>query len=68
MLVVSEVEALRSDHEEADTRLFLHTSHASQEFDNVIIRGLDTDAFIFFFPIAWKITFILTQVSEIKDE
>ena len=31
------------DHEEADTRLLLHSKHASEKFSSVIIRSPDTD-------------------------
>ena len=34
---------LFSDHEEADTRLLLHASHASRTFSRIIIQSPDTD-------------------------
>ena len=47
-MVVSEVPNLQCDHEEADTRLFLHAHHAAnvEEADNIIIRSPDTDVFM----------------------
>lgn len=42
--IVTEVQELESDHEEADTRLLLHARHATDElYDTVIIRSPDTD-------------------------
>jgi len=38
ILVVEEVKELRSDHEEADTRLLLHAKHASKAYSTIIIR------------------------------
>lgn len=37
------VPPLRSDHEEADTRLLLHAKHASQTHRRIVIRSPDTD-------------------------
>ena len=37
------VPLLRSDHEEADTRLLLHAKHASQTHRRIVIRSPDTD-------------------------
>ena len=38
---------LTSDHEEADTRMLLHTYHAAQNgFENIVIRTPDTDVFV----------------------
>ena len=41
-----EVPELTSDHEEADTRLFLHSEHASASTNSVVIKSPDTDTFI----------------------
>ena len=38
--------ALYSDHEEADTRMLLHASHAAQTSDTVIIKSSDTDVIL----------------------
>ena len=40
------VEELRSTHEEADTRLLLHSRHASADFTSVIIITEDTDVMV----------------------
>lgn len=45
-LVVKEIEALACDHEEADTRLFLHSKHAAERSNCVIIKSPNTDVFI----------------------
>lgn len=41
-----EVADLKSDHEEADTRLLLHSRHASDAHNHIIIKSPDTDVFI----------------------
>lgn len=41
-----EVAELDCDHEEADTRLLLHSKHAASNHDHVIIKTPDTDVFI----------------------
>ena len=41
------VDALRSGHEEADTRLFLHAQHAMQNgFNTVLVASPDTDVLV----------------------
>ena len=45
-LLTREVPELRSDHEETDTRMVLHATHASSYHRDVIIRSPDTDVFI----------------------
>ena len=42
----NEVFSLRSNHEEADTRLLLHANHAAATYDKVIIKSPDTDVLI----------------------
>jgi hypothetical protein len=37
------IEALTSDHEEADTRLLLHAKHAAESVERIIIQSPDTD-------------------------
>ena len=37
------VEDLQCDHEECDTRVFLHAQHAAREHKAVIIKSSDTD-------------------------
>ncbi|XP_065671561.1 uncharacterized protein LOC136089469 [Hydra vulgaris] len=45
-LVVVEVNDLKCDHEEADTRLMLHVQHASNTKQNIIVKSSDTDVFV----------------------
>ena len=45
-LLVSEIPALFSDHEEADTRIMLHAHHAASDFRTVVIKSPDTDVFV----------------------
>ena len=40
------VEELYCDHEEADTRMIAHATHASQCYPTVIIKSPDTDVFV----------------------
>ena len=35
--------SLRSDHEEADTKLLLHAKHAAETHNRIVIQSLDTD-------------------------
>ena len=46
VVTVTEVTSLKCDHEEADTRMYLHAKHASQFYDAVIIKSPDTDVAI----------------------
>ena len=41
-----DVEALKCDHEEADTRLLFHAKHASESYSKVMISSPDTDVAI----------------------
>ena len=43
---MSEVAELASTHEEADTRILLHTKHASHDYSAIVIVAEDTDVFI----------------------
>ena len=45
-VLTREVPELKSDHEEADTRMVLHAVHASSCHHDVIIQSPDTDVFI----------------------
>ena len=40
------VDELRSNHEEADTRMVLHANHASQTSNQILISSPDTDVFV----------------------
>lgn len=44
-VAVHQAEELKSDHEEADTRMFLHAKHASERSHDVIIQSADMDVF-----------------------
>ena len=52
---VRKVDALACDHEEADTRLFLHAAHASQSHDTIMIKSPDTDVAIIFIALSSKL-------------
>ncbi|CAB4000504.1 Hypothetical predicted protein [Paramuricea clavata] len=41
-----EVPELQCDHEEADTRLLLHSNHAAKTHDTIIVKIPDTDVFL----------------------
>ena len=45
-MMCSEIRELYCDHEEADTRMILHTMHASQSYRNIIIKSPDTDVLL----------------------
>ena len=49
-----EVFELQCDHEEADTRLLLHSKHAAESHDTIIVKTPDTD--VFFLCIAMRRT------------
>jgi hypothetical protein len=40
------VPELQCDHEEADTRLLLHSKHAAEAHDHIIVKTPDTDVFV----------------------
>ena len=44
-IICSKVDALTSNHEEADTRMLCHALHASTNYPSVIIKSPDTDVF-----------------------
>ena len=43
-VTVEEVPELECDHEEADTKMFVHAQHAAASSDVVVIKSPDTDA------------------------
>ncbi len=45
-VTVEEVPELECDHEEADTKMFVHAHHAAKSVDTVIIKSPDTDVFV----------------------
>jgi hypothetical protein len=44
-MISHEIEELRCDHEEADTRMITHAGHACQDYSTIVIRSPDTDVF-----------------------
>ena len=44
--IVIAIPELDSNHEEADTRIILHTQHANQHFQRILISSPNTDVFI----------------------
>ena len=40
------IKELQSNHQEADTRLFLHAKHASEDHEKVVIVSPNTDVFL----------------------
>ena len=45
-VVAQEIPELTSDHEEADTRVLLHSKHAAGSHEGIIIKTPDTDVFV----------------------
>ena len=55
-IIVEDIDVLRSTHEEADTRLLLHTSHAASDgYAAIVIRSPDTDVAILTVSLANRI-------------
>ena len=68
-IAIEEVEELHSNQEEADTRLLLHTKHASLTYHDVVISSPDTDVFIIALSEQFGIdanVFMLTGTGEKK--
>ena len=40
------VQNLKSNHEEADTRMILHAKHANNSYDRILVASPDTDIFL----------------------
>lgn len=60
---------LRSDHEEADTRLLLHANDASDAgYDHVIIRSPDTDVAVIAMSLQDRIKAHLYFATGVKDK
>ena len=45
-VLVEEIQELKCDHEEADTRIFAHAQHAAEFVNTVVIKSPDTDVFV----------------------
>ncbi|XP_065655139.1 uncharacterized protein LOC136081612 [Hydra vulgaris] len=54
--ICTELSELRSDHEEADTRLLLHCKHVSVSYAHVILASPDTDVFVSALYHSWFIS------------
>ena len=46
VVIVEEVPELECDHEEADTKMFLHAQHAAASYNVVVIKSPNTDVFV----------------------
>lgn len=46
VMMVTDVQELKCDHQEADTRLLLHAAHAGNTHPGVVINSRDTDVFL----------------------
>ena len=42
----NEIPELECDHEEADTKMFVHAQHAATSTDNIVLKSPDTDVFV----------------------
>ena len=65
-VIVQRIDELCCDHEEADTRMMLHASHASQ-FENVVIKSPDTDVFVLLVHFSLSFTFSPFFVTGVKE-
>ena len=43
LLTCHEIDELKCDHKEVDTRMFTHACHASQRYNNIVIKSPDID-------------------------
>ncbi|CAB4043452.1 Hypothetical predicted protein, partial [Paramuricea clavata] len=60
------VPELACDHEEADTRMLLHASHATR-YINVLVRSPDTDVFVLLLHFSLTISAKLYFLTGVKD-
>ena len=65
--VVEEIQELQCDHEEADTRMFLHALHASRNHENIVIKSLDTDVFVTALYLKWFLASSLLLETGTRD-
>ena len=65
--VVEEIQELQCDHEEADTRMFLHALHASRNHENIVIKSLDTDVFVTALYLKWFLASSLFLETGARD-
>ena len=59
---------LRSNHQEADTRILLHAKHASASYDHVIVATPDTDVFLIALSQISRINVHVYMLTETKDK
>ena len=61
---------LQNDHQEADTRLLLHSKHANLTYSNIVVYTQDTDVFTIALSESTSISahlFMLTRTKKIID-
>ena len=62
------IAALRSDHEETDTRMCLHAKPASHEYPRIVISIPDTDVFMISLSASTRISFFLYIMTGTRDK
>ena len=62
------VRRLYSNHEEADTRVFVHAQDASGEYDNVVLYAEDTDILVIGITLAKSLDCNLIQMTKSAGE
>ena len=65
-VIVERVPELACDHEEADTRMLLHASHATR-YNNVLVRSPDTDVFVLLIHFSLTIPSKLYFLTGVKN-
>ena len=45
-VIVEDIRELQSNHEEADTRMYLHAMHVSKTHETIIVKSPDTDVLV----------------------
>ena len=65
-VIVQQIPELACDHEEADTRMLLHASHATR-YNNVLVRSPDTDVFVLLLHFSFTIPCKLYFLTGVKD-
>ena len=61
--VEAPIEELNCDHEEADTRMFLHAKHAANSSSQVVIKSQDTDVFVLALDVAQDIACLVLSTG-----
>ena len=64
---VADLRELQSNHEEADTRLLLHASHAARKMDKIVIWSPDTDVAVLMVYFSSSIKSELWLKTGVKD-